>query len=195
LGDHVFVKSRFDNQLIGILRNDRKREIADRHDDPGDITLKEEPPDIGGQMVDLELQQAAVSSLEQLHVDVQHRQREVAHRDAEEFTKRRTRHRRESEQTEMGEPEPAAHIDAQTGRVGKAAKDSAHRDDLIRRRHHCLGIVEISWTDPGAREYLGCRNAALVRDLAEHPGRINRTPKIGRPRRRSHVLNSQLCVR
>jgi hypothetical protein len=70
--------------------HDRKGEFADRHDDRGDITLEEEPADIGGQMVDLEVQQTAFGTLKQLHIDVQHGQREVAHRDLASRRLRRT---------------------------------------------------------------------------------------------------------
>ena len=70
--------------------HDRKGEFADRHDDRGDITLEEEPADIGGQMVDLEVQQTAFGTLKQLHIDVQHGQREVAHRDLASRGLRRT---------------------------------------------------------------------------------------------------------
>jgi len=115
--DNLLVERRFDGHLTGILFNDRKREFADRHDDRGDITLEEEPADIGGQMVDLEFQQTAFGTLKQLHIDVQHGQREVAHRDAEELTERCARHRGEAEQAEVGQPEPAAHIDAKAGGV------------------------------------------------------------------------------
>jgi hypothetical protein len=64
LGDH----------LLGVGGEHGKREIADCGDDPGDVSFQEELLDIVGQVIDIEFQQAGVGALEQLHVDVEHRQ-------------------------------------------------------------------------------------------------------------------------
>src|SRR5215203_5831391 len=111
--DDYLVEGRLDGHLIGIVRNYRQREFVDRHRDARDVTLEEIPADVGRQVIDHELKQAAVGSLEQLDVDVEHGQREVAHRDVEELTERRARHRREAEQPEGGQPLPAAYMDAE----------------------------------------------------------------------------------
>jgi hypothetical protein len=49
-----------------------------------------DPRTSAGQMVDLEVQQTAFGTLKQLHIDVQHGQREVAHRDLASRGLRRT---------------------------------------------------------------------------------------------------------
>ena len=101
--EHVLVERHLGGHLIGVARHDRKRELADSRDDAGDVTLEEEPADIGGQMVDVEFEQAVCRRPRTASRRCcSMRQREVAHRDVEEFAQRRARHRGEPEQARGG---------------------------------------------------------------------------------------------
>ena len=77
----------------------------------------------------------------------------------------------------MSQPESATDVDAEAGGVREQAEKPARRGNLLRRRHHRVGVVEVGGRDPGAREDLRGRDAALVR-------RPHTTPASNRPGRR-----------
>lgn len=162
----LFVDRHLRGHLLGVFLGHRQRETHCGGDDSGDIAFDEKPLYVGRQMGGGKIDQAVVGGLEQRHVDVQHGQGEVPHRHAEQFAQGATRHHGKPEQTEMGEREATAHIDAHAGVVGQPGQQAAHCGDLVERTDHGVRLVQIGGFDCGACQHVAGGHAAFVGHFA-----------------------------